>query len=53
MLLYFLKIDYFFLLFIYSLDKKAKSKERKAKATNNELRKQHLRPAKRAHCAHC
>jgi len=30
MLLYFLKIDFFFLLFIYSLVKKAKSKQQKA-----------------------
>jgi hypothetical protein len=65
MLLYFLKIDFFFLPFIYSPVKKReatreKSKERRAKSDDDvpslrvqDLRAQHLRLAERAHIAHC
>jgi hypothetical protein len=64
MLLYFLKIDFFFLSFIYSPVKKREAKREKSKddvpslrskhlRLTKHLRAQHLRLAKRAHIAHC
>ena len=69
-MLYFFKIDLFFLPFIYSPVKRAKSKEQRAKSEERraksdkrdddvqslrvqDLRAQHLRLAKRAHCYDC
>jgi len=58
MLLYFLKIDLFFFLFIYSPVKKREAKREKSNddvpsLRVQDLRAQHLRLAKRAHIAHC
>jgi hypothetical protein len=56
MLLYFLKIDFFFLSFIYSPDKKREEQKAISDKSNDDvpsLRSKHLRLAKRAHCAHC
>jgi hypothetical protein len=58
MLLYFLKIDFFFLSFIYSPVKKREAKREKSNddvpsLRVQDLRAQHLRLAKRAHIAHC
>jgi len=58
MLLYFLKIDLFFLSFIYSPVKKREAKRGKSNddvpsLRVQDLRAQHLRLAKRDHCAHC